>query len=302
MPRFGASSWVWTHPFDPASHVGLVEKLASLGGDHFELGGEAAVHPPAAFGEVQRALAAHDMTSSVCAVYGPQLDLASLDPDIRRAGVEHARACIEIAATLGSRIVVGAFCGSGGRAFLSAEERDERLSRGAAELHEIGEMAKSIDATLAVEGLNRYENNLVNTLEDLVALVDRVDHPNVRALLDLFHASIEQADLTRAIRNAGAQIVHCHAVDNTRGAPGSGRLPWAEVVGALQEIGYDGAFVIECFNPGNPDWASATSSWRRLARSQDELAQAGIAFMRAAWTAGRVSIGMAEPVPLAPVQ
>ena len=48
MPRFGASSWVWTHPFDPASDVGLVEKLASLGGDHFELGGEAAVHPPAA--------------------------------------------------------------------------------------------------------------------------------------------------------------------------------------------------------------------------------------------------------------
>jgi D-psicose/D-tagatose/L-ribulose 3-epimerase len=301
MPRFGASSWVWTHPFDPESDVGLVEKLASLGGDHFELGGEAAVHPPPAFIELQRALAAHDMTSSVCAVYGPALDLASPDPDIRRAGVQHARACIEIAATLGSRIVVGAFCGSGGRAFLSAEEREERLSHGAAELHEIGELAKQVEATLAVEGLNRYENNLVNTLEDLVELVKRADHPNVRALLDLFHASIEQADLTRAIRDAGPQIVHCHAVDNTRGAPGSGRLPWGEVVGALQEIGYDGAFVIECFNPANPDWASATASWRRLARSQDELAQAGMAFMRAAWAAGSVSTGMAEPVPLAPV-
>ena len=145
------------------------------------------------------------MTSSVCAVYGPQLDLASLDPDVRRAGVEHARACIEIAATLGSRIIVGAFCGSGGRAFLPADERHEHLSRGAAELHEIGEMARKIDATLAVEALNRYENNLVNTLEDLVELVARADHPNVRALLDLFHASIEQADLTRAIRPGPAR-------------------------------------------------------------------------------------------------
>jgi len=302
MPRFGASSWVWTHPFDPASDVSLVGKLASLGGDHLELGGEAAVHPPAAFGELQRALAAHAMTSSVCAVYGPELDLASPDPDIRRAGVEHARACIEIAATLGSRIVVGAFCGSGGRVFLSAEERDERLSRGAAELHEIGEMARKVDVTLAVEGLNRYENNLVNTLEDLVLLLERADQSNVRALLDLFHASIEQADLTRAIRNTGPHIVHCHAVDNTRGAPGSGRLPWGEVLGALQEAGYDGAFVIESFNPGNPDWASATSSWRQLARSQDELAQAGIAFMRAAWAAGGISTGTAEPAPMAPVQ
>ena len=302
MPRFGASSWVWTHPFDPISDVGLVETLASLGGDHFELGGEAAVHPPAAFGELQRALEANDMTSSVCAVYGPQLDLASPDRDVRRAGVEHARACIEIAAKLGSQIVVGAFCGSGGKAFLSARERDERLNRGAAELHAIGEMAREVDATLAVEGLNRYENNLVNTLEDLVALVERADHPNVRALLDLFHAGIEEADLTRAIREAGSHIVHCHAVDNTRGGPGSGRLPWGEIVGALQETGYDGAFVIECFNPGNPDWASATSSWRPLARSQNELARTGIAFMRAAWAASLVNGEMAEPAALAPAQ
>jgi D-psicose/D-tagatose/L-ribulose 3-epimerase len=302
MPRFGASSWVWTHPFDPASDVGLVERLASLGGDHFELGGEAAVHPASAFAELQRALATHDMTSSVCAVYGPELDLASPDPDVRRAGVEHARAGLDLAGTLGSRIVVGAFCGSGGRAFLSADERDERLSRGAAELHEIGEMASAVDVTLAVEGLNRYENNLVNTLEDLVELVERADHPNVRALLDLFHASIEQADLTRAIRHAGPRIVHCHAVDNTRGAPGSGRLPWGDVVGAMQEIGYDGAFVIECFNPGNPDWAGATSSWRPLARSQDELAQAGLTFMRAAWAAGAVSAVVPEPTSATPAQ
>jgi D-psicose/D-tagatose/L-ribulose 3-epimerase len=216
--------------------------------------------------------------------------------------VEHAQACIEIAGTLGSRIIVGAFCGAGGRRFLSSEERDERLSRGAAELHEIGELAKAVNATLAVEGLNRYENNLVNTLEDLVELVERADHPNVRVLLDLFHASIEQSDLTRAIRHAGPRIVHCHAVDNTRGAPGSGRLPWGQVVGALREISYQGALVIECFNPDNPAWASATSSWRPLARSQDELAQAGIAFMRAAWAAGSVNTGVAEPAPPPPAQ
>jgi D-psicose/D-tagatose/L-ribulose 3-epimerase len=295
MARFGASSWVWTHPFDPASDVGLVEKLAFLGGDHFELGGEAAVAPPSDFHELQRALAAHDMTSSVCAVYGPELDLASPDAGTRRGGVEHARACIEIAATLGARIVVGAFCGSGGRRVLPAGERDERVNRGAAELHEIGEMARRADVTIAVEGLNRYENNLVNTLEDVVGLVERADHPNVSALLDLFHASIEQADLVGAIRNAGARIVHCHAVDNTRGAPGSGHLAWAEVVWALRESGYDGAFVIESFNPGNPSWASATSSWRRLADSQDELARAGIAFMRAAWAASGLTRGAAEP-------
>jgi D-psicose/D-tagatose/L-ribulose 3-epimerase len=289
MPRFGASSWVWTHPFDPASDVRLIERLASLGGDHFELGGEAAAAPRSDLLGLERALATHDMTSSVCAIYGPDLDLASPNPEVRRAGVDHAHACIEIAGTLGARIVVGAFCGAGGRTLLSPAGREESLKRGAAELHAIGELAGEVDATIAVEGLNRYENNLVNTLEDVVDLVQRADHPRVRAVLDLFHASIEQADLGRSIRDAGAHIVHCHAVDNTRGAPGSGHVAWAEVTGSLRDAGYDGAFVIEAFNPDNTSWASATSSWRRMADSQDELVGAGIAFMRASWAAGGLS-------------
>lgn len=289
MPRFGASSWVWTYPFDPALDVGLVDKLAALGGNHFELGGEATAAPTSAFGGLERALAANDMSSSVCAVYGPELDLASPEADVRRAGVEHARACIEVAGTLGAGIVVGAFCGSGGRQVLTAAESSERIRRGAAELHEIGELARRSNVTIAVEGLNRYENNLVNTLEDVVALVQRADHPNIAALLDLFHANIEQFDLIGAIRNVGPRIVHCHAVDNTRGAPGSGHLPWAEILAALREIDYDGALVIECFNPAALDWASATSSWRRLAESQDELARRGIAFLRAAWEAGALT-------------
>jgi D-psicose/D-tagatose/L-ribulose 3-epimerase len=289
MPRFGASSWVWTHPFEPASDVGLVERLASLGGDHFELGGEVAGRPPDEFRELRRELDANGMTASVCAVYGPELDLASPEPAVRRAGTEHARACIETAEALGAKIVVGAFCGSGGRVVLSEDERTERLGQGAAELHELGRMAGEAGVTLAVEGLNRYENNLVNTLEDVADLVVRADHPRVRALLDLFHAGIEQTDLAGAIRTAGPQIVHCHAVDNTRGAPGSGHLPWAEVIRALQDIGFDGALVIESFNPANPAWAGATSSWRRLADTQDDLARAGVAFMRAAWDAAALT-------------
>jgi D-psicose/D-tagatose/L-ribulose 3-epimerase len=294
MPRFGASSWVWTQPFDPAADVALVDKLAALGGDHFELGGEAAAAPPSAFRELQRALASNAMSSSVCAVYRAELDLASPDAVVRRAGFEHARACLEIAGSLGAGIVVGAFCGSGGRKVLDGAEREERISRGAVELHEIGELAHAADVTIAVEGLNRYENNLVNTLEDIVDLVQRADHPNVAALLDLFHASIEQADLIGAIRNAGPWIAHCHAVDNTRGAPGSGHLPWAEIVAALRGAGYDGALVIECFNPDNPDWAIATSSWRRLADTQDELARRGIAFLRAAWEASGLTVAGTE--------
>jgi D-psicose/D-tagatose/L-ribulose 3-epimerase len=159
------------------------------------------------------------------------------------------------------------------------------MERGASALQEVGELAREAGVTIAVEALNRYENNLVNTLADIASLVERVDHPSLGIHLDLFHANIEESDLCGAIRRAGSKLVHCHAVDNTRGAPGSGHLAWPEILGALHDAGYDGAFVIESFDPGNAAWAPATSSWRPLAPTQDDLARSGLAFLKAAWEA-----------------
>lgn len=283
LARFGPSTFVWTYPFDPEKDLGLVERTASLGGDHLEVGGEAAELPRRRFRALGRALSNTGLTSSVCAVYGPERDLAAPDPHVRSAGREYARACIETANAIGARLIVGAFCGAGGRVLVSPSERAERIARGAAELHEVAEMAQDAGVTIAVEGLNRYENNLVNTIADVVDLVDRSEHSNIGVHLDLFHANIEESGLSRAIRNAGSRIVHCHAVDNTRGAPGSGCLPWREALAALRDAGYDGALVIESFDPGNARWAAMTASWRPLASSQDELAGRGLAFLKAAW-------------------
>jgi len=281
---------VWAYPFDLEDDVGLVERLASLGGDHFELGGEAAGGDPGRMRLLRESLADHAMTASVCAVYSPERDLAHPDAAVRRAGLEHAGDCIAAAGAIDARLVVGAFCGAGGREVLAAE-RLERLERGASALQEVGEMAREAGVTIAVEALNRYENNLVNTLADIASLVERVDHPSIGIHLDLFHASIEESDLSGAIRRAGSKLVHCHAVDNTRGAPGSGHLPWLEILGALRDTGYDGAFVIESFDPGNPAWAPATSSWRPLAPTQDDLVRTGVAFLKAAWEAGGLDCG-----------
>jgi D-psicose/D-tagatose/L-ribulose 3-epimerase len=279
--RFGASSWAFTFPFQSPRDDVLVERMRSLGCDHFELGGESiteagAVDVVALRDRIREA----GMTASLCGIFTSELDLSSLDPTVRRAGMDYLRRCIEVAEAIGATVVVGAFCGVGGRHLPTADERTARNAVAAEELRSAGSIAASAGVRLGLEPLNRYENNFLNTVAQAISIVDDVDHPAVGVHLDLFHANIEEADLRETIRSAGPRLVHCHAVDSNRAAPGSGHLPWAAVAGGLADVGYSGALVIETFDPENEAIAALASFWRPFAPSQDELVRDGIEFLR----------------------
>ncbi|MEB2783150.1 hypothetical protein [Algoriphagus persicinus] len=48
----------------------------------------------------------------------------------------------------------------------------------------------------------------------------------------------------------------------------------------MEEIGYEGAMVIETFSAASKEMAKATCIWRPLANSADELASEGLAFYK----------------------
>ncbi|MDQ3044769.1 MAG: sugar phosphate isomerase/epimerase, partial [Chloroflexota bacterium] len=121
---------------------------------------------------------------------------------------------------------------------------------------------------------------LVNTIEQALALLARLDSPNCGLLLDTFHMNIEEQDLPLAIRAAGAHLFHFHACANDRGAPGADHLDWPGIAAALGAIRYPGAIAIESFTAENQAIATAASIWRPLAPSQDALARDGLAFLR----------------------
>jgi len=58
-------------------------------------------------------------------------------------------------------------------------------------------------------------------------------------------------------------------------------MPWDDVFGALDKIGYEGSVVIESFLPTVDEIARAVSLWRPVAPSMDALARDGYAFLRA---------------------
>ena len=275
--NLGISTWVWTSPATTDVLETLIPHIAELGYDVIEL----PVEEPGQF-DVRRARAlaeAHGLSVSVCAVIGEGRDL--LLADEREAGASYLRTCIDMAEQLGSRAVAGPFYSAVGRCWRqTSEERAQDVERLAETLHALGDYAADRGIALAIETLNRFETSFLNTTEQALALVERIDHPDVGLCLDLFHLGIEEKSPADAIRAAGAHLKHVQVAENDRGTPGTGHLPWADVAAALQEVGYDGPVVIETFSDRVEAIARAAAIWRPLAPDPDTLARDGLRFLR----------------------
>lgn len=275
--QLGISTWVWTSPADDEALARLVPHIAGMGYDVVEI-------PVESLGqfdvEKARRLAADaGVAVSVCAVIGPGRDLL-LDDEVE-AGLEYLRGSIDIAQALDSPAVAGPFYSAVGRCWkLTAAERQREIDRLAERLRELGAYAAERGVRLGIEPLNRFETSFMNTTEQTLELVDRIDHPAVGLALDMFHLGIEEKSLGEAIRRAEGRIVHVQVAENDRGTPGTGQLAWDEVAQALHEVGYDGRVVIETFSDRVEAIARAAAIWRPLAPDSDTLAREGLAFLR----------------------
>ena len=59
---------------------------------------------------------------------------------------------------------------------------------------------------LALEPLNRYETDIVQTAQEGLALIDEVGHSHLGLLLDTYHANIEEVSLYDCSRQAAAVL------------------------------------------------------------------------------------------------
>jgi D-psicose/D-tagatose/L-ribulose 3-epimerase len=277
--KIGVNTWVWVAPLTTEELEWLVPHIKSLGFDWIELAIE-----DIALVDLQRArqlIEAHGLGVSVCAAMGPDRDLIHPDPDIRANGMAYIRECVDAAQTLGAHIVGGPLYSAVGRVWKQTpEEREQDMLLLIDQLRALADYAAPRDVRLGVEALNRFETSFVNLIDQSIEIVDRVDHPACKVMVDTFHANIEESKLGDALRRAGDRLIHVHTCENDRGAPGTGHLPWEDVAAALKDINYQGACVIESFTNKVETIAKAAAIWRPLAPSQDDLARNGLQFLR----------------------
>jgi sugar phosphate isomerase/epimerase len=177
-----------------------------------------------------------------------KLSLSSGDAARREEARDFVRGIIEFAGSFGAPAIVGSMQGRAAEGV----EKGEALGHLAAALDALGESARDYGVPLLFEPLNRYETNLVNTLDDGVRLLKSLETDNVKLLADLFHMNIEEADLAAALRAAGGHVGHLHLADSNRRPAGCGHTAFAPVAAALRETGYGGYVSAEAFPYPDP--------------------------------------------------
>ncbi|MFS8201075.1 TIM barrel protein [Streptomyces sp. CWNU-52B] len=127
-------------------------------------------------------------------------------------------------------------------------------------------------ATLLIETLNKPESPRypLVTAEAAVAVADRVNEAtglgNAEFLMDLYHLSMNGEELPSVIERFAARTGHVQIADAPgRGAPGTGSLPLAELLGLLRKQGYEGWVGLE-YKPGDRSSAESFEWLPREAR------------------------------------
>lgn len=140
--------------------------------------------------------------------------------------------------------------------------REQALTTLADNLRKSAEAFASLGIGVLCEAINPLDmpGFLINTPEHLLELLERVDHPNCRAQLDLYHMARQELDIDAGIRLLGQRIGHVQFADCPgRGAPGSGQVAFAPLLEALRTAGYDGWLAAE-YRPGEQG-TTASLGW-----------------------------------------
>jgi len=277
--HFGASTFIWASPFSNRT-LELIDRAKAIGFDLLEICIE---NPDTIDVSAIRAKAAEaNIGVTICGAFGPSRNLSAEDDAVRSAGLDYLERCVDFANGLGSPFVSGPmYCAVGATELLEKKAREKQWDRAVGSLRLAAAYAEDRGIKLAIEPLNRFETDLINTVDQGLRLVDDIGAPNVGLLLDTFHMNIEEKDIPDAIGRAAGRIVEFHASSNDRGTPGEDHLPWPRIAAALKGADYRGPIVIEAFTPEIREIAKAVSIWRPLARSQDALATDGLKNLRA---------------------
>lgn len=277
--KTAASTWLWTSPLTNENVERIFRKIRELGFDAVEI----ALEDPALLDKafVKSLLDRYQLIPVVCGAFGPTRDLTHTDPAVHRQCFDYLEECFTCAVAWGANFVAGPMYSAVGKTrMLPTEERKAEWNLAVNNLRIVCEMAARHGCSIALEPLNRFESDLVNTARDVARLVADINHPAARIMLDSFHMSIEEADPYEGIITAGPKLIHMQISENHRGIPGTGITPWTKYRDALQAINYDGIVSIESFTPDNKELAGAVCIWKPFAESQDAFAAQGLAFMK----------------------
>jgi D-psicose/D-tagatose/L-ribulose 3-epimerase len=278
--RFGINTFLFTSPFTNES-TKWFKTFKSWGFDSVEIAVEHESHIDPVY--VKSELERHDLVGgTLCGAFGPGRDLRGT-PEEQQASLDYIHKLIDMMVILDSHVLAGPLYSVVGRAeFVPQEERKAQWKQVVKHLKTVCNYAAKKEKKIALEPLNRFETDFINTCDQAIQMVKDVASPALSIHLDTFHMNIEEKNPAQAIRKAGKMLGHFHACGSDRGTPGNDHIHWKSIAKALRKIRYRGDVVIESFTPDVLVIAKAASIWREMEPKKNDIAVKGLKFLKKA--------------------
>lgn len=278
---YGLNSFLFESPFTNKSFH-LIKKVKDWGFDTIEIAIEDPTHVDPQL--LKKALDDNGLAcGSVCAAVGPGRDFRGSTQE-QQTSMNYMKGLLDMMPVFGANVLVGPLYSSVGRAEAKTDDEFKHQWNAVVKnMQELAAYAADRNVRLAIEPLNRYETDFINTCDQVLKLVDDIGNDAAGILLDTYHMNIEEKNSATAIRAAGRKLYHFHACGCDRGTPGNDHIEWNSIVAALKEINYTGIAVIESFTTDVKVIAKAASIWRKFEPSQDDIAVKGLSFLKKAF-------------------
>jgi D-psicose/D-tagatose/L-ribulose 3-epimerase len=261
MNPLGLHALVWVGDWTEASATTAISSTARLGFDMIEVPLLDPWSVDAAM--TRRLLDDHGLRAGCSLGLSPDADVSSEDPAVVQRGRDLLAKAVEVAAGMGATDLCGVLYSVLAKYPHPVTKRSrDHVVESMAWLHD---EATAAGLNVSLEIVNRYESNVVNTADEMAALVSDTGR-GIGLHLDTYHMNIEENGMREAVVNHADRLTYVHIGESHRGYLGTGNVDFDTFCAALKEASYDGPVVFESFSSAvvHPTLSNNLAVWRNL--------------------------------------
>jgi sugar phosphate isomerase/epimerase len=176
------------------------------------------------------------------------LSITTPDDAVRGRTIDVMRRLIDLCAELGGKVLVHGSPGQ--RAVPIGQTRETATARARDCFAQVAGHAREAGVVYCIEPLATTETEVINTVAEAAAIVDAVNDPGLRTMIDTSAAARMEPEPVAAVIGRWlptGRIAHVQVNDRNRRGPGEGEDRFAPVFAALRHVGYHGVVAVEPF-------------------------------------------------------
>jgi len=186
------------------------------------------------------------------------LSITSPDATVRARTLEVLRGLIDLCADLGGAVLVH---GSPAQRRLPADDEAAGRERAIETFATVAAHAQAAGVTYCIEPLAAPEADFLHTVAEAAAVVQAIDRPALRTMLDCCAAARAEAESVHEVLARWLPtglLAHVQVNDPNLRGPGQGAVGFADILRALRRHGYAGWIAVEPFDyhPDGPACAA----------------------------------------------